>query len=104
MIIVPNDGDGDKVEWAAMVELWWAWERGRESAMILAELQSGLSCDGDEGERQRQESEEEAESDWESEGPEGFVSGLFNQNALNDAVLGKKKKKKKKKRDETTPF
>ena len=34
-----------------------------------------VSCDGDEGERQRRESEEEAESDWESKGPEGFVSG-----------------------------
>ena len=61
-----------------------------------------VSCDDDEGERQRRESdwesEEEAESDWESKGPEGFVSGLFNQNAPNDAVLGEKK------RDETTLF
>ena len=54
----------------------------------MAEMRSGLSCDGDEG-----ESEEEAES----EGPKGFVSGLFNQNAPNDAVLGEKKEKEKKK-------
>ena len=52
-------------------------------------------------ERQRRESdwesEEEVESDWESEEPEGFVSGLFNQNSPNDVVLGEKKE------DETTP-
>ena len=42
-------------------------------------------------ERQRRE------SDWESEGPKGFASGLFNQNAPNDAVLGEKKEKEKKK-------
>ena len=68
-------------------------ERKREAE---SELRSWLSCDGDKGERQRRESdwegEEEAESDWESEGPEGFVSGLFNQNAPNDAVLGGEKK------------
>ena len=61
---------------------------------VESELRFGLSCDGDEGEKQRRESdwesEKEAESDWESEGPKGFVSGLFNQNAPNDAVLGKK--------------
>ena len=63
MIIVPNDGDSDEVE---------------------SELRR-LSCDGwaamSVRERQRRE------SDWESEGPKGFASGLFNQNAPNDAVL-----------------
>ena len=91
MIIVPNDGDDDEAE----SELRWLScdEREKEAE---SELRSWLSCDGDKGERQRRESdwegEEEAESDWESEGPKGFVSGLFNQNAPNDAVLGGGKK------------
>ena len=69
MIIVPNDGDSDEVE---------------------SELRR-LSCD------EREREAETRESDWESEGPKGFASGLFNQNAPNDAVLGEKKEKEKKK-------
>ena len=80
MIIVPNDGDDDEAE---------------------SELRSWLSCDGDKGERQRRESDWEGEEEAESEGPEGFVSGLFNQNAPNDAILGGGGGEKK---DETTPF
>jgi len=89
LIIVPNNGDDDEAESELRRLSCDEHEREEESELrrlscdehereVESELRSGLSYNGDKGERQRWESdwesEEEAESDWESEGPEGFIS------------------------------
>ena len=50
---VPNDGDGDEAE----SELRRGRGRDEREREAESELRSGLSCDGDKGERQRRESD-----------------------------------------------